>query len=428
MAIKILAAADLHLGKRSSGLPDDATDISTKYTWDQLVRWAIDNEVDVVALSGDIVDQENGYFEAVGPLQAGLNALGQAGIEVFIVAGNHDYKVLPPLINVQLPHVHLLGRAGEWQLVPFTKNGETVQFVGWSFPHQYVKVSPLGTIGRLNPDPNHAVIGLLHADLDIPDSIYCPVSRQDLVATGIRTWVLGHIHKPCALDLAGTTIHYPGSLQAQSAKEPGAHGFLLMTVLEKDRINIEPVFLSTVRYERLDVDISRADTRETLWELIHSAAMTDARRRLPELDNVRHLTYDLIFTGEHANGMQVKGWAEASQGDLANPVSPVTTVYIRKVSSAIRPAVGNLRELSGEPSPAGMLASLILAIRENRSTPLLSELEEKWRKAERNLSVAAVYQPLTETGAMEPADAREYLIKELNRSLTELLLQKSTMQ
>mgnify|MGYP002763171153 FL=1 len=53
--------------------------------------------VDAVALTGDVVDNENATYESLGPLQKGLSRLGEAGIDTIAVAGNHDYDALPRL-------------------------------------------------------------------------------------------------------------------------------------------------------------------------------------------------------------------------------------------------------------------------------------------------------------------------------------------
>src|SRR5690554_5452495 len=135
MALTILATGDIHIGKKSTGTQHDSDEIATKSTWLKIVDFAIQNDVDVLALTGDIVDQDNRYFEAIGPLQIGFEKLKNANIPVYMVSGNHDFDVLSQLVDAnQYENIHLLGRKGTWEMKVFTKNGESIQFIGWSFP------------------------------------------------------------------------------------------------------------------------------------------------------------------------------------------------------------------------------------------------------------------------------------------------------
>jgi DNA repair protein SbcD/Mre11 len=377
-----------------------------------------------VALAGDVVDQDNGFFESIGPLQTGFDRLRESGIEVFLITGNHDYKVLPQVVGTSYDHVHLLGRNGQWEFKPFTRNNETVLFLGWSYPTQYVNSSPMSLLNTDQLNGNFPVIGLLHADLDNVKSLYCPVGQNELIGTGVGTWILGHVHKPGAWSLQGTTVHYPGSLQALSAKESGAHGFLLLTVNER-KVEISRIQFSTVRYQGLDIDISKAETQESLWTILMDAVMDDARGWLPELNNVKYLSYDIRLVGEHADEALVVKWAEDSRKEMAVPVGTGTTVSVRSVTSVIRPVVSDLTELAKEPSPAGALAATILAIREGSTTPLLKTLEEQWEQQRRQLRTSGVYQPLLGTSVMNNVTevARVYLLRECNHLLNVLLSQ-----
>lgn len=428
MAIKIVVAADLHLGRRSTGIPGDMEVLAAKAAWGRLVHWALDNRVDAVALAGDVVDQDNAFFESIGPLRRGFDQLGEAGIEVFLVAGNHDYNVLPQLVDAGKPYLHLLGKHGEWECATLTKNDETVQLVGWSFPSRFVSSSPLPSLRRDLWDANHPAIGMMHGDLYDINSPYCPISQGDLATTGIKTWILGHIHKPLAVEVAGTSIYYPGSLQALSAKESGKHGFLLLSV-EGSSVTIETLPFSTVRYDLLEIDITLSNTQEALNAALVSAILQDARTKLSEMDGVQILSYDLRLIGEHERGTEVINWAAVSRSTLNLPVVPGITAMVRSVSSAIRPAVGDLVELSREPSPAGLLAGTILAIQNGTSTPLLASLETEWQRERLRLQTSAVYLPLQLSSLQDASEpiAQNYLLRECRRMLAELLQQIKTL-
>jgi len=53
MPLKILATADLHLGRKSSSVPRNLEESSTQFTWQRIIEYAIDKSVDVVVLAGD---------------------------------------------------------------------------------------------------------------------------------------------------------------------------------------------------------------------------------------------------------------------------------------------------------------------------------------------------------------------------------------
>jgi exonuclease SbcD len=426
MPIKILAMADLHLGKRSSGLSHDTEDISTKHTWRQLVDWATQNNVDVLLLCGDIIDQDNKYFEAIGALQSGFEKLGRAGIQVYIVSGNHDFDVLPQaLVGRGLGHVHLLGKNGQWELKTYSKDGQTIQFAGWSFPQRFVLEDPLVHFHAIRPDPNFPCIGLLHADVDNLKSRYAPVPLTSLQKADVDIWMLGHIHKPSDLQGINKIIQYPGSPQAMSSKEPGGHGALLLIIDNPFRVQVEAIPFSTVRYESLDINISAVVTVEELRATINNALSEDAEARSATLENVLYLIYDIRLIGQHGNEKQISLWAEPFMNGYEMPMAFGGRISVRNVTSAIRPAIDDLAMLAQQSSPAGILAETILADREGRTTPFLDELTRQWNAGFQDINSSATYQPLygeRQAGA-NPVNPREFIIRECTRLLSELLLQ-----
>ena len=69
--IRILCAADIHLG-RAPALPGaQAFDLNERSAWDFVVASALAQEVDLVLLAGDVIESENQFFETRGPLKQG---------------------------------------------------------------------------------------------------------------------------------------------------------------------------------------------------------------------------------------------------------------------------------------------------------------------------------------------------------------------
>lgn len=423
MAIKILAAADLHLGKRTSGLAIFGDNCSTRATWVRMVDFAIDRGVDMMLLAGDVVDQNNRYFEASGALQEGFRRLGEAGIDVFVVTGNHDFDVLPQILrNHPFPRVRQLGADGRWEAVRYERSGEALQLVGWSYPRREVLVNPLLGLAEGVVNGDYLSVGLLHADVDKLDSRYGPVALNDLQRSPVNVWILGHIHKPIVYS-GDKFIRYPGSPQALSAKETGSHGALLLTVDGGRIAGAENLVFSNCRFERLEIEVTDVDTEERFRGLMETAISADANPHLSELDGVVYLVYDVLLTGRNNLGREIAGWAEPLAASSELLLACGARVRVRNVALAIRPPVGDLEGLARERSPAGVLAEAILAIRSGSSTAFLDQVAARWLEQFQSLTNSTAFQPLQEDFRRygNPRNFRTYIEEECNRLLAELL-------
>src|SRR6056297_438043 len=428
MPIKILATADLHLGRRSSSIPAGEKEGSTKYTWDRIVVWCINNHVNILALAGDIIDQENRYFEAIGPLQRGFEKLNNHGIAVYLVTGNHDYSVLAEITQSNhYPNVHLLGKDGKWEKKTYQGEEGSVQFVGWSFPKEHVKEDPMKKFGQLEIDPNEITIGLLHSDADMPESKYGTVETNELKNAGLDAWILGHIHKPSKLNKEKPFIAYPGSPHALSSGEQGVHGPLLLKIEGKYNLQVSQIRLSPTRYENLQVNLESKDDENTVREKITAALFQRGQELINELDKTSYLVFDVVMKGNSTAVEELDTWTAGAKEDFQQKLETGTKIIIRKIANRVQPAVENLEELARETSPAGKLAESIIALEKGETTPFIDNLTKEWKKRQKKINKANTYFPLRkEEELSEPDDqtARAYLLKECNHLLNALMNQQ----
>ncbi|MDR4988465.1 MAG: DNA repair exonuclease [Bacteroidales bacterium] len=429
MALKLLATGDLHLGKRSSGVPGNPDDASAKYSWDRLVNYVLDHQVDALLLLGDIVDRDNRYFEAVGAMIRGLEQLESKGVEVLMVSGNHDFDLPAQLVRSRdFTNVKLLGANGQWEVYDYKKGKDSLRFIGWSFPGQTVTFNPLNTFPLQSAKKDLPVIGLLHCDVDVRESRYAPVVLDDFIRTGADAWVLGHIHKPGPLRPQGPVVWYTGSPHALNAKEQGVHGPLLLTVQGKNALKAETIPLSPVRYENLSLDLTACKDAGDVKAMIPRAMLEDAGAKLNELTYVNHLVYDLTLEGVQKSTGEVLETASSTVKDLALTLDGRINISVRKLVNNLKPAIEDLKTLSRENSPAGKLAESILALQQNKTTPFLDELSEQWTEAMQKMHNSGTFLPLksfeTEREAITYS-AREFLLKECNRLLNELIAQRT---
>jgi DNA repair exonuclease SbcCD nuclease subunit len=427
MSIKILATGDLHIGKRVSGLSENAPVFSAKDTWKRIVAKAIESRVDIVALTGDIVDKDNKYFEAIGALQHGFAQLKENGIRVYMVAGNHDFDVLPQIIRTgNFDNVHLLGANGEWELQEYTKGKESLQLVGWSFTTLYVTIDPLLQFNPAIINPEIPSIGLLHGEVDVPGSNYAPILLNNFKNIPVGTWILGHIHKPSVLHPNTPHIRYPGSPLAFSAKETGFHAPLIFTVENGMIGEPEPAFASSVRFEILEIDVSGANIEDLVRSRMINGITEAVALLEQELQGVNQLVYDVTLTGHHSNISQLDQWSLGLVKGLELTMGTGTSIVVRKVIVSVSPEINNLEELAAQSTPVGILAKIILSIERDEEDEFLTALLENWKTDYLRINMSATYSPLMKTGIRsEDLDktGKQYIKKESARLLGELLKQ-----
>jgi DNA repair protein SbcD/Mre11 len=363
--MKILCTGDLHMGRRSSRLPEhvDTVEHSTTRCWAAIVETAITERVDVVALSGDVVDQANRYYEAIGPFEAALRRLVEHGIRTVAVAGNHDHATLPAIArNFSPDEFTLLGGGGRWERHEIREQGRTVLIVhGWSFPEAFHTGEPLRDFA---PEGHAGVptLGLLHGDLDAPGSRYAPVALAELRRHPMDLWLLGHIHHPRLREAPGAApVLYPGSPQAMDPGETGTHGVWIAELAAGGPVSLRPVPLSTVRYETLVIDVAAAATVDE----VDSVVSTSVRERLRETVErgcgpLRYLSLRLRLTGRtgfHADvGARLAQLAPELSIEHADVIALVDGVVIDTAPDL------DLDELARSRDAAGTLARLVRSI------------------------------------------------------------------
>lgn len=357
MSVRILCTGDVHLGRRPGRVPPSIADdsLTPAAVWNRFVDIAIEREVDLVALTGDIVDKGNKYFEAYPLLKSGVEKLIRNGIDVFAVAGNHDYDVLKGLAD-QIPGFQLLGRNSQWQEVHFKRDGKPVaRLIGWSFPTGHVSTSPLCDFSP--PDRDLPTIGMLHCDCDASKSPYAPVSLDDLKSKSPvpDVWLLGHIHKPDIL-CKRPLILYPGSPQGLDPGESGKHGAWLITVESGQSSQAEFLPLAGLRWEQVDVLLEGvSDVRSAVIKAIKATLEQISN----QLEGVKTVGCRLSLKGRTLLYRQLGGLIE-EMSDFTDTCGDIE-YFVEKVRNLSRPDV-SLEELSREKHPVGLLARRLLIL------------------------------------------------------------------
>ena len=262
-SFSFIHAADLHLGAAFSGLTRQAAALAevlekAAYTaLDNLGKLALTEKPAAVLLAGDVYNRETGSAKALLALRDACAALGQAGINVFMVHGNHDPLTGQDLISWP-DTVHIFGSEAVG-VAPVLRDGEPLALVHGISHNRRDVTDNLAAV--FNRDPQNIFqIGLLHcqtggANAHLP---YAPCGVEDLIRAGMDYWALGHVHKRGQV-CAAPPAWYPGNIQGLHINEDGPKGCLLVEVREGRVADIAFKALGPVQWVNLAVSLQGAD-------------------------------------------------------------------------------------------------------------------------------------------------------------------------
>lgn len=395
--MRLLCAADIHLGRQPSRLPEAlaarAGELGPTAAWRRLVQLAVDERVDALLLAGDVVDQDNDFFEAFADLRDGVARLHGANIPVLAVAGNHDVRVLPRLADA-VEGFTLLGRDGRWQerLVPGA-DGARVRVLGWSFPRADVPGNPLAT--ALPARSGDITVGLLHCDRGQASSRYAPVPAADLEAAPVDAWLLGHVHKP---DIASGAqpSGYLGSLVGTDPGESGPHGAWLLEVAPGGALELQSVPLAPLRWETLEVSLN--GLRDPVDATGRIVAEIDAlhERLQPTEPQPAAVGCRLRLTGRTALRRAVSRTLAGADPRTTYPRAGIS-YFVHAYRLEALPEL-DLASLADGADPAGLLARKLLLLRDRANQQQRLALIRRARERlaslpERRRALAGVAEP-----------------------------------
>jgi DNA repair protein SbcD/Mre11 len=426
--MKVLCAGDLHIGRRPTRLPPsvDCRSLSCARSWEAVVDYAVDQRVDVLALSGDLVDQSNKFYEAVGPVERGLRQLREAGVVTVAVAGNHDYDVLPQLARaVNDDSFRLIGAGGRWERTTITsRGGERLHIDGWSFPAEHVHDNPLASYD-FRPDGDTPVLGLLHAELDVPRSRYAPVALSDLQTRDLALWLLGHIHVPKLYPAKhGPPVLYPGSSQAMDPGEQGVHGAWVVELRPLAPAEPRMIPLASVRYATLEVDVTGIDAMADVRTRINERLRTSIAELAEESGaRLRVLSLRMRMVGSTTLHRQLEHELSKLPDDFEWR-SGDASAFVETIAVTTRP-VRDLDALSRGDDAVALLARLARDLSGGARDPGTAALLEGASDVAATLLDARQYRPIDDLReALDDASVRAIAAQQTLSLLDELLAQK----
>jgi len=272
---RFLHAADIHLDSplrglaRYEGAPVDEIRAAPRRAFENLIQFAIDEEVAFLLLAGDLYDGDWKDYNTGLFFVGQMRRLEQAGISVHLVSGNHD-AVSQITKRLTLPENVTHYSDARPQTVELPELGVAIH--GQSFKGRSVTLDlaadyPAGEPGRLD-------IGLLHTSLDgrPGHDDYAPTSVGVLASKGYDYWALGHVHQREVVS-EDPWIVFPGNLQGRHARETGEKGATLITVSDGEILRVEHRCLDVVRWERIEIDLSSLEHIDEMPSLVERSVI-----------------------------------------------------------------------------------------------------------------------------------------------------------
>jgi len=387
---KFLHAADLHLDSplrgldRYEGAPLDAIRQATRRSLEKLTALAIEEEVAFVLIAGDVYDgkwkdHNTGQFFA-----RQMHVLNDAGIEVFLIRGNHDAESVITTSLTLPPNVFSFP-TDQPQTRIHESSGAAIHGQG------FAKRAVTNDLSTKYPQPVTGAfnIGMLHTSAGgyAEHESYAPCTIDGLCDRGYDYWALGHVHTRQTLNASGPVVAFSGNTQGRHIRESGEKGCLLVTV-DDGVPQTEFRALDVFRWESLRPNAAGCDHPDDVLAVIVRAmrdAVTSAEDR-PVAARVEVVgscrAHGAVFT-------DIERW----EHEVRDAVSRETgeAVWLEKVRFATSP------ERDDAELPDGPLSELHHLLHETESDDeLLSAISSELSDLQRKL----------------PRDVREFLLRE----------------
>lgn len=336
--MKVLHAADIHLDSPLRGLvryedaPVGELRSATRRALSNLVDAAIEEEVELLLLAGDVFDGDWHNYSTGAHFAKEMIRLREGGIEVVTITGNHD-AASRITKGLRLPeNVHVLSNRK-----PETWTSETlgVAVHGQGYTDQATTTDI--SLGYPTPVSDLFNIGLLHTSANgrPGHERYAPCTVEGLINRGYDYFALGHVHAREVLSLDPPVV-FSGALQGRGIRETGPKGATLID-FDDDSVVHEHMVLDAVRWEIVRVGAAGCSDRDEVCGMVVTAlrdaaaeagdrllaarvtiaGTTDAHGQL--LSDRERLHQEVLLAAAEAGGAQI--WVEATKVQT-EPLSP----------------------------------------------------------------------------------------------------------
>ncbi|WP_017472426.1 metallophosphoesterase family protein [Amphibacillus jilinensis] len=351
--ISFIHCADLHLDspfKGMSRLPAHLYQQLKRSTFDaldNLVALAINKNVDFILIVGDVFDESIQSVYAEMQFLMACQKLEQAGIEIYLSFGNHDYNQTKQRF-VQFPdNVHLFDSDQVTSKV-FKKNGKPLVAIhGFSYLERAVTINKTDQYQAVPNLPYQ--IAMLHGSIQQSKEHdhYAPFQLSDLINKPFDYWALGHIHKRAILS-EDPPVVYSGNTQGRSVKEVGKKGCYFVSLDQSKKAQIHFEALHAIQFDQLTIDVRHCQQIDQLYQILSDQMkqLEKARRILfIKLINYQDALLSLYHQGKIADLIDVLNEQYQDQSDWLSIQQVTLTEQAKSIDTTLEARDPFMKEL-----------------------------------------------------------------------------------
>jgi len=410
---RFVHAADIHLDSPLKGLesypdaPVEQIRAAARRAFDNLVDLAVDEGVAFVLLAGDLFDGDWRDYNTGLYFTHRMGRLREAGISVFLVAGNHD-AASPLTRALSLPDNVTLFSHKKPETKVLDQLGVAIHgqgFAGRSITEDLSR-------GFAQALPGLCNIGLLHTSMTgrAGHEPYAPCTLESLISKGYDYWALGHVHQREVVHKHPWVV-FPGNIQGRHIREAGSKGCALVTVEDGRIAEVDFRELDVLRFALCRVDMDGCDDLDAATDRVRKAM--ELKRRDAE---GRFLALRIILEGRspvHGKALRQEDHLRENFRALA---ADLGDVWLEKLRIATRPLSAGSEAVDAQSPLAGLLA----AIEEMRHFPSLTGLAPEFE----NLRSRLPAELLGEADPFSPDEAELTVLRDEVRDLLMARLQE----
>ncbi len=291
---------------------------------ERVFAMAIEERVDFVVLSGDLVNLKLATPRAIAFLLEQFQRLDSHGIAVYWAGGKHDPPQDWPAIARLPKSVQVFSALEAEELSHFRGDRPVANLVGRSWHG-----TTLANVGKLTSDTDGlTTIVVAYGQGDVEE-----LSDQE-----VDYWALGGQPQRRSLGSAHRIVHYAGSPQGRSLEECGPHGCTLVYVASDRTLRTQFVSTDAIRWHNEAIEVEEGATRSNihnqLAERVKALRAHSEERPLLvnwKLRGVEHLARP---TKRHELAAELLAWLRKEFG----PAKPTLWSVGVELESSVLPA------------------------------------------------------------------------------------------